>query len=46
MATYRVSPQALLDLDDIYFYIAVEKEAPLNARHSSSQFQKDFLFFE
>lgn len=31
MGKYRISPQALLDLEDIYDYIAVEKQAPLNA---------------
>lgn len=44
MANYRVSPQALSDLEDIYYYIAVENESPLNAKRFIGRLYTQFHF--
>ena len=44
MGKYRISPQALLDLEDIYDYIAVEKQAPLNASRFIEKLYRCFEF--
>lgn len=44
MSSYRITPGALRDLEGIYYYIAIEKEAPSNAKKFIRRLYKSFAF--
>ncbi len=44
MSEYRISPRAMKDLEDIHYYIAIEKEAPINAKKFIKKLYKTFTF--
>lgn len=44
MSVYRISPRAMKDLEDIHYYIAIEKEAPINAKKFINKLYKTFTF--